>query len=285
MDDEIVHMRAARASDRVHDGCATPDLVEAIAWTHQSPAGFSRRHRAEEHFSTSIGVGDHVARVVLERCRAAAGRRDLFPGSWMSVRATACSLRQLLKLGFPARNSSWGGRPSGASGPAGALDQGVAPACVPRFAGLLFAHEFWMIAAEYVVDGRLQRADLTLGEPAAPDDLQWLHKWTGGETGLVGRSRDEAWAHLVGSVEVGRRLRWIFARGTGGSPGRTQVVAGSRWEHRHLRWRGVAIVPGPDRWPCHPATGVLAGRPAADVQEVRNSRLCAIAAALGHSTG
>ena len=37
LDDEIVRMRVARASDRVHDGCATPDLVEAIEWTPSVP--------------------------------------------------------------------------------------------------------------------------------------------------------------------------------------------------------------------------------------------------------
>jgi len=243
---------------------------EAIAWTHQSPAGFSRRHRAEEHFSTSIGVGDHVARVVLERCRAAAGRHGISSPWIVDVGAgDGLLLRQLLKLGFPAEQLV------GVDVRRAPVDlpvrwiQGVAPACVPRFAGLLFAHEFLDdVPAEYVVDGRLQRADLTLGELAAPDDLQWLHKWTGGETGLVGRSRDEAWAHLVGSVEVGEAIAVDFRPGApvGHRAGRrlspvpdgsTDICAGVELRSCRDRTGGRVI----------PQHRVLAGRPAADVQE------------------
>ena len=137
---------------------------EAIAWTHQSPAGFSRRHRAEEHFSTSIGVGDHVARVVLERCRAAAGRHGISSPWIVDVGAgDGLLLRQLLKLGFPAEQLvGVDVRPAPVDLPVRWI-QGVAPACVPRFAGLLFAHEFLDdVPAEYVVDGRLQPDDFTI---------------------------------------------------------------------------------------------------------------------------
>ena len=243
---------------------------EAIAWTHQSPAGFSRRHRAEEHFSTSIGVGDHVARVVLERCRAAAGRHGISSPWIVDVGAgDGLLLRQLLKLGFPAEQLvGVDVRPAPVDLPVRWI-QGVAPACVPRFAGLLFAHEFLDdVPAEYVVNGRLQRADLTLGEPAAPDGRQWLHKWTGGETGLVGRSRDEAWAHLVGSVEVGEAIAVDFRPGApvGHRAGRrlspvpdgsTDICAGVELRSCRDRTGGRVI----------PQHRVLAGRPAADVQE------------------
>ena len=243
---------------------------DAIEWTHQSPDGFSRRHRAEEHFATSIGVGDHVARVVLERCRAAA-RRHGIPAPWIvDVGAgDGLLLRQLLNLGFPAEHLvGVDVRPAPTDLPVRWI-QGVAPDCVPRFAGLLFAHEFLDdIPAEYVVDGRVQLTDFTPGGPAAPDDLHWLRTWTGGDTGLVGRSRDEVWAHLVGWVEVGEAIAVDFRPGapvghrTGRrSPpvpdGSTDVCAGVELRSCRERTGGRVI----------PQHRVLAGRPAADVQQ------------------
>jgi hypothetical protein len=125
-------------------------------------------------------------------------------------------------------------------------------------AGLLIAHEFLDdVAADHVVSGRLQRVDeqgrITSGPLAGPEDLAWLRMWAGGDSGLVGRRRDDVWAQLVGRVQVGEAIAVDFS---GGSPvghrrgrrcapvpdGNTDICAGV--ELRSCRSRtGGQIVP------------------------------------------
>ncbi len=249
--------------------------AEATSWTHQDPHGFSVRHRAEEHFATSISVGDHVARVVLERCEAAAHRHRIRHPYIVDVGAgDGRLLRQLLDLGFPAgRLIGVDVRPAPKDLPVGWI-QGVAPQCLPDFHGLLFAHEFLDdIGADRVVDGRVQTVDeagrVAAGAPAHTEDLAWLRRWTGGESGLVGRSRDEAWARMVAAVRSGeviavdfrgdRHLGYRKGRRVRAAPdGGTDICAGVELRSCRDRTGGVLI----------PQHRVFAGRPAGSVSEV-----------------
>lgn len=195
--------------------------AQAIAWTHTDPSGFSSLHLAEEHFATSIAVGTHIARVVLERCRAAAELHHIDRPWIVDVGSgSGALLRQLLALGFPAdRLLGVDVRACPADLPVTWI-RGVAPDCVPSVAGLLFAHEFLDdVPADWVEAGHVQTVDaqgaVALGPLADPADVVWLRTWTGGDTGLVGRQRDEVWAQLVARVQVGEAIAVDFS---GGAP-------------------------------------------------------------------
>ena len=74
---------------------------QALAWTHE--VAFSPHEPAERHFTTSIDVGDHIARLVLGRCAAAAARHGIARPWIVDVGAgSGRLLGQLLDLGFPA---------------------------------------------------------------------------------------------------------------------------------------------------------------------------------------
>lgn len=194
-----------------------PTWAQVMARAHHHPAGFSALDRAERHFTTSIDVGDHLARMLLRRCRAAADRHGMAEPWIVDVGAgSGRLLRQLLHLGFPGQRllgidvrSAPGDLPVN-------WIQGVAPQCVPRLRGLLVAHEFLDdVPADLVEAGRVLTVDGAPGPPASAADLQWLAEWKGGDSGLVGRHRDAAWAALVGRVEVGEAVAVDFWDGAG----------------------------------------------------------------------
>ena len=232
--------------------------AQATARTHQEPDGFSARHRAQDHFATSVSVGDHVARVVLEHCEDAARRHGVRHPYIVDVGSgDGRLLRQLLDLGFPAgRLIGVDVRPPPADLPVGWI-QGVAPACLPDFDGLLFAHEFLDdIGADRVVDGRVETVDaagrVTTGGRADEEDLAWLRRWTGGATGLVGRARDEAWVRMVAAVGRGeaiavdfrgdRHLGYRRGRRVDATPdGGTDICAGVELRSCRARTGGLLV--------------------------------------------
>lgn len=215
-----------------------------MRWTHQQ-----RGVIAEEHFTTSIDIGDHVARFVLGRCQAAA-QRHAITDPWIVDVGSGSGrlLAQLLDLGFP------GERLLGVDvRPAPDLPvqwiQGVAPDCLPRVRGLVIAHEFLDdVPADVVRDGRVEYVDGSLGPPASPEQLEWAARW--GE-GVCGVSRDDAWAAIVGRVEVGEAIAVDYTGGlTGQLRGRrTAAIPDGRdlsagVDFRSLRSRtGGRIVP------------------------------------------
>lgn len=181
-----------------------------MSWTHQHPQGFSARNRAEDHFTTSIDIGDHVARLLLQRCRRLEDRID---DPWI-VDVGAGSgrlLRQLHELGFPGqRLLGIDVRPAPHDLPVRWI-QGVAPDCVPAVRGLLFAHEFLDdIGVDVVVDGRLLTVDGRPGPPASADDLAWLAE-RGHREGVIGRHREQTWAALVSRVIEGEAIAVDYA--------------------------------------------------------------------------
>lgn len=223
---------------------------EALAWTHE--VAFSPHEPAERHFTTSIDVGDHIARVVLSRCEAAAQRHGIRHPWIVDVGAgSGRLLGQLLNLGFP------GDRLLGVDvRPAPDLPvrwiQGRAPDCLPRaIEGLVFAHEFLDdVPADVVCGGHVMTVPGRPGPAAGPGELAWAARW--GE-GLNGRTRDDAWARIVGCLAAGEAVAVDFPRSgpVGHRAGRrmaadpdgvTDVSAGV--EFRSLRARtGGRIVP------------------------------------------
>ena len=242
----------------------------AMTATHQAPDGFSATSRAEDHFTTSLDIGDHVARVVLRQCREAARRNGISDPWIVDVGAGAGTLlRQLIGLGFnPERliGVDVRSRPPDLDV---AWVQGVAPDCVPQARGLLIAHEFLDdVPIDVVCDGRLMTVDGRVGPPAGAGDLAWLDRWAGSDSGTVGRRRDEVWRRLVDRVQAGRAIAVDFpASGPVG----------------HRAGRRVQPVPdgttdicaGVELRSCRQATGgrivtqhrMLAGLPATDVQQ------------------
>lgn len=223
---------------------------QAMVRTHQQPNGFSANHHAEDHFTTSLDVGDHIARVVLRRCLEAADRHGIAEPWIVDVGAgRGTLLRQLMALGFPRQ------RLLGVDVRARPADlevewvQGVAPGCVPRLAGLLFAHEFLDdVPADLVENGRVMTTAGTPGPLADPADVQWLRRWAGSDTGLVGRRRDLVWTDLVQRVVAGEAIAVDFS---GGGP----------VGHRHGRQvrpvpdGNTDICAGVDMRSCRSATG------------------------------
>ncbi len=174
-----------------------------MQWAHLDPAGFSHTQRAEEHFTTSIGIGDHVARKVLERCEGAARRHGIADPWIVDVGAgDGRLLRQLLDLGFSgSRLLGVDVRPAPPGLPVQWI-QGRAPECVPAVRGLLFAHEFLDDVAVDVVDG--DHVLTTDGQPArrtSRREQDWLRRWAPDGSQVVGLRRDQVWAQLVAKVE------------------------------------------------------------------------------------
>ena len=223
--------------------------AQAMAWTHE--VAFSPHEPAHRHFTTSIDVGDHIARVVLDRCRAAAARHGIDRPWIVDVGAgSGRLLRQLLELGFPAdRLIGVDVRPAPQL-PVGWI-QGLAPECLPQVEGLVFAHEFLDdIPVEVVHGGRVQTVGGRRGPVAAPADRQWAASWGDGPGG---RHRDEVWSRIVSAVSAGEAIAVDYPRSapvghrTGRRlpaypDGRTDISAGV--EFRALRARtGGRIVP------------------------------------------
>ena len=220
---------------------------QVMARTHEAGDGFSRTQPAEEHFTTSIDVGNHVTKVVMQRCLAAARRHGIAEPWIVDVGAgSGRLLAHMIDLGFPAE------RLIGVDvRPAPDLPvhwiQGVAPACVPAVRGLLFAHEFLDdVPVEVVTDGLVLDRDGVPVGPAAPADLAWLQKWREGDSGVVGRRRDEVWRTLTSRVVVGEAIAVDYA---GGGP------VGHWRGRRHDARLGVDISAGVEFRSCRAATG------------------------------
>lgn len=243
--------------------------AQAMAWTHHGEQGFSRRHQAEEHFSTSLDVGDHIARVVLERCLAAADRHRIRDPWIVDVGSgSGRLLAQLLDLGFPCRRLLGIDVREAPDLPVRWI-RGVAPGCLPQVRGVLFAHEFLDdVPVEVVEDGWLLRHDAGRAGRAGPQDVAWLRHWRAGDSGVVGRYRDAVWAALVATVEVGEAIAVDYAGElpVGHRSGRRQ---GARLDGQ------TDLSAGVDLRSCRAATGgrlmpqhrVLAGRRAQNPQE------------------
>ncbi len=162
---------------------------------------------AEDHFTTSIDIGDHIARFVLQRC-AGLG----LPDPWIVDVGAGRGrlLEQLLALGFP------GDRLLGVDvRPAPELPvhwiQGIAPECLPAVAGLVIAHEFLDdLPADVVRDGHVELCDGTRGPVASPQQRAWAERWGDGVCGL---SRDDAWRAIVACVRVGEAIAVDYPRG------------------------------------------------------------------------
>lgn len=194
---------------------------------HQRPDGFSARHRPEQHFTTSVQVGNHVARYLMSRV----AELDIDDPWIVDVGAgSGTLLRQLIALGFPPsrlHGVDVRARPADLDV---AWTQAVAPAGVPQVHGLLFAHEFLDdIPVDLVRDGWVLTVDGDPLAPASPSDLEWLRRWAGGDSGVVGAPRDVAWAQLAGRLVAGEAIAVDFA-GTG--------PLGYRW--------GREVMPVPD---------------------------------------
>ncbi len=238
-----------------------------MARTHAAPDGFSATQRAESHFTTSVDVGDHIASIVMARCLATAQRHGIDDPWIVDVGAgSGRLLGQLLGLGFP------GERLLGIDvRPAPDLDvcwiQGVAPECVPRFSGLLFAHEFLDdVPVEVVADGQVLDRDGDVVGPADTDDLAWLRRWTRSDSGVVGRRRDVVWQALTSRVVAGEAIAVDYPRG---------LPVGHWRGRRTTPVAGVDICAGVDLRSCRAATGgrlvpqhrMLADAVASDLQE------------------
>lgn len=231
---------------------------QAMRWTHQE-----RGVIAEEHFSTSIDVGDQVARLVLRRCQGVADQFGIDRPWIVDVGAgSGRLLAQLLALGFPAdRLLGVDVRPA-PDLPVHWI-QGVAPDCLPPVRGLVFAHEFLDdVPADVVRDGRVVRVDGEPGPPATAAQVAWTRTWGDGVCGL---SRDDAWQQIVDRVVVGQAIAVDF---TGGLPvghrhGRrgvwgADVCAGV--DFRSLRARtGGRVVPQHRLFPDHAVLGDRSG--------------------------
>lgn len=209
--------------------------------------GFSHTQRAEDHFTTSVDIGDHVARVVLARSLAAADRHGIEQPWIVDVGAGGGRLLgQLLDLGFP------GDRLLGVDvRPAPDLPvqwvQGVAPECVPEVRGVLFCHEFLDdVAVEVVADGQVLGRDGAPVGPAEPEDVAWLRRWTGGDSGVVGRRRDQVWRTLVSRVVLGEAIAVDYVASD----------LGGHWHGRRCAPAdGVDISAGVEVRSCRAATG------------------------------
>ncbi len=185
-------------------------------WTHRDERGFSCNEQAQDHFVTSIGVGDHVARVILDRCHAAAIRHGIQDPWIVDVGAgDGRLLGQLIGLGFPPD------RLLGVDVRAAPPDlpvtwiQGIAPDCVPTVRGLLLAHEFLDDIPVDVVDrGYVLTTSGRQARSVTPAEMRWLQTWSSGQPGVLGLRRDEVWAALVGKVSAGEAIAVDFMGGT-----------------------------------------------------------------------
>ncbi len=238
-----------------------------MARTHEAPGGFSSTHPAEAHFTTSVDVGTHIAAVVLARCEAAAGRHGIERPWIVDVGAgSGRLLAQLIALGFPADRLIGVDVRSAPDLPVHWI-QGRAPGCVPPVRGLLFAHEFLDdVPVDVVADGQVVDHRGTPIGPAHPDDLAWLLQWTGSDTGVVGRRRDDVWRTLTSRVVVGEAIAVDYP---------TTHPVGHWRGRRTVAVPGVDISAGVELRSCREATGgrivpqhrMLAAVRAQDVQE------------------
>ena len=99
---------------------------------------------------------------------------------------------------------------------------------------------------EVVTDGLVLDRDGVPVGPAAPADLAWLQKWREGDSGVVGRRRDEVWRTLTSRVVVGEAIAVDYA---GGGP------VGHWRGRRHDARLGVDISAGVEFRSCRAATG------------------------------
>lgn len=218
-----------------------------MARTHEAPGGFSSTQPAQAHFTTSVDVGNHIAKLVLARCEAAASRHGIEQPWIVDVGAgSGRLLAQLIALGFPAdRLIGVDVRPA-PDLPVHWI-QGVAPACVPPVQGLLFAHEFLDdVPVDVVAEGQVVDHRGTPIGPAHPDDLAWLQQWAGSDSGVVGRRRDEAWRTLVSRVAEGEAIAVDYT---------TTEPVGHWRGRRAVAAPGADISAGVDLRSCRAATG------------------------------
>lgn len=195
--------------------------AQAMRWTHEDHGV-----RAEDHFSTSIDVGDHVARLLLQRCNDARLRHGIEDPWIVDVGAGGGRLlSQFLDLGFPGERLLGVDIRPKPDLPVNWI-QGVAPDCLPHVAGLVIAHEFLDdVPADVVRDGHVMRVDGRPGPDASAEQLAWVARWGQGVCGLT---RDRAWAAIVDSLEVGEAIAVDF-------PGGEHVG--------HLQGRRTAAIP------------------------------------------
>lgn len=176
----------------------------AMADCHLAAHGFSASQRAEDHFLTSVDIGDHVARVVLDTVQRVAADYAIERPVVVDVGSgRGRLLAQLAGLGHPPEDLigvDVKGRPEDLPAGVGWV-QGPAPEAVPEVHGVLFAHEFLDDVPAQILDAAGQvlgpRGPTGRAEPA---DREWVDRWGGP---VVGRYRDEAWRTLVDRVSVG----------------------------------------------------------------------------------
>ncbi len=203
-----------------------PTWREATATALYGPSGFFRREQPADHFRTSVHASRLFADAV-RRLAAACGARtvvDLGAGRGELLTALASMPVELVGVEIAARPAALPERIAWTA----ALPEGLADV-------LVIANE-WLddVPVDVVeVDGngraRVVRVDPTsgaerLGDPPADDDATWLARWWPlddagpGRRAEVGRPRDEAWAHVVGSLERGVLVAVDYAHDLGGRP-------------------------------------------------------------------
>lgn len=178
------------------------------------PGGFYRRERPGAHFRTSVHASPLFAtalRRLATRVDAALGWPD--PFELVDVGAGDGGLLEQIGQGAPAR---WRLQPIQYGDP-----------LPDRVAGVLIANELLdnvpCEVVELTPDGpRLVREDGSWGGPPAEPDLAWLARWwplaAPGDRAEVGRSRDAAWAELVGRLDRGLALAIDYAHDRSARP-------------------------------------------------------------------
>jgi SAM-dependent MidA family methyltransferase len=180
--------------------------------------GFYRRHDPADHFHTSVAAGELLAGALVTLARRAGLRRvvDIGSGRGRLLAEMGALAPELDLVGVDVR-----GRPAGLpervqwlASPGGAR---LAPDVSDWLdEALVVAHE-WLddvpcpvVERDDDLRWRVLEVDqgsggLVLGGSAPdPEDLAWLERWwpvdrpAAGERAEVGRSRDDAWAALVG---------------------------------------------------------------------------------------
>lgn len=180
------------------------------------PDGFYRRERPEANFRTSVHASPLFARALarlLEEVDAGLGRPDRLDLVDMGAGSGAL-LAGVLEAVPPETARRL--RPVAVEIRPREGPEGVVWAAEPpeRITGLVVANEWLdnvpLDVVEYTPDGpRLVLVDAEGNERPGPEpeeaDLAWLARWWPAREGRaeVGRSRDEAWAGLVGRLEAG----------------------------------------------------------------------------------
>jgi len=172
------------------------------------PDGFYTRHRPARHFSTSAQsplFGRALARLVTKVDAALGSPATL---DLVDVGAGEAELLTHILRELPEHIRAR------AHPHAIELDT---PHIPDRVTGVLLATE-WLdnIPLDLACDGRY----LNDGAPLEPADAAWIERWWPGATGIVeiGRSRDEAWASVVGKLSAGLALTVDYGHFLGTRP-------------------------------------------------------------------